>query len=241
VSVRSVRLIVLLAVVAGLANPISALAQTPDAQTKHWGVGFSFTPQWKANEFFQELFITEGEPAVEGTEFSFGVVRGSRLGGDWGVSYVRKPIKDGHSMTFTDSGTEEGFSWTETRTTVFQKVYYEGFEVHMFVPVANIKDRVQIGFNVAGGIGFTKGDIREVYEYTSISTFPGFPPITQTDRYDETLPAEEVILKYLPFGKAEAQVSFIVAGGFKVKASFGLNIPSAFAFRIGAVYLIGAK
>ena len=64
-----------------------------------WGVGFSFTPQWTANESITKWWIGDVPNDVKGSEFSVGVVRGRPNGGEWGVSYVHKPIKDGGTFT----------------------------------------------------------------------------------------------------------------------------------------------
>lgn len=220
----------------------AAPAFAQDGKAPHWGVIFSFTPTWKAHETFQDLFLIEDAgQKFEGDEFTIGVARGSTLGGNWGVSYVRKRIKDGFTTTTHDSQTETNFSFQSTETSEFQNVYVEGFEVHKFIAFANIKNRVQIGLNVAGGVGFPKGNVRTVYDATFVNTFPGFPPQVQTQHEDMTQPAKDVILSIQPLGKVEAQGSFIITPGLKINVSGGLNLPSVTAFRIGAVYLFGAK
>jgi hypothetical protein len=114
-------------------------------------------------------------------------------------------------------------------------------EVHKFIPFANIKNRVQIGLNIAGGVGFPKGNVFQVYDSTTTTTNPGFPPNTFHQHEEMTQPAKDAILSIQPLGKVEAQGSFIVARGLKINVSGGLNLPSVAAVRIGAVYLIGAK
>jgi hypothetical protein len=234
------RAVVLSACLLAFLSATPAFAQ--DGKASHWGVIFSFTPTWKANQTFQDLFLVEDvNETFEGSEFTIGVARGSTLGGNWGVSYVRKSIKDGFTTTSSYSQSEPNFTFQSTLTNTFQKTYYEGVEVHLFVPFANIKNRVQIGLNVAGGVGFPKGNVYQVYDSTTTNTFPGFPP-TVTHQHDEmTQQAKDVILSIQPLGKVEAQGSIIVTPAFKINVSGGLNLPSVAAFRIGAVYLIGAK
>ena len=92
---------------------------------------------------------------IDGSEFSVGFVRGSQFGGDLGVSYVRKPWKDGSTITEVS---EDCFNQAQTlcrprtEATETQNVVQSGVEVHWFVRFVNIKQRVQIGLNVAGGI-----------------------------------------------------------------------------------------
>jgi hypothetical protein len=239
--VRVSSLFVVLAFLASLFTASPAFAQAQSAESKYWGVGFSFTPKWTASMFFQELMITEGEPPLEGDEFSFGVVRGSKLGGDWGVSYIRQRIKNGSTTVNTESDSGTGYSFQGTNTQVFENVYWEGVEVHVFVPVATFKSRVQVGFNVGGGVGVPRGTIHETVDATFTNIPPVGPPQTTVTHEERSDPAEEVLLKIQPLAKVEAQGAFIVAQGLKVKVSVGMNMPSAVSFRIGAIYLIGAK
>ena len=76
------------------------------AQTEsHWGVSGSFTPMWKSIESLRDFYIS-GEGELEGKELTIGFVRGSTAGGDWGVSFVHKPFKDG--VTIVDPGEDTG-------------------------------------------------------------------------------------------------------------------------------------
>lgn len=239
------RAVVLAACLLAILPASPAFAQ--DGKTKHWGVSFSYTPSWKGADFWQDMLLVENaDPPFEGNEFTIGFVRGATLGGDWGVSYVRKAIKDGFSTTSTEtiSGSIPGGTYTNQSTDVlvFQKVYYDGIEVHFFIPFVNIKNRVQIGINAGGGLGWTKGNIQEtsdsVYTFTPTTGPPQAPQISHQVTEG---PATDVILAYQPLGKVEGQVAFIAAPGLKIKASVGMNIPSNVAFRIGAVFLFGAK
>jgi hypothetical protein len=76
------------------AFPQFASAQSDNERQARWGVGFSFTPTWEITDQLTNLFdLDEGESlSLTGTELTIGVVRGSTRGGDWGVSFVRKPI-----------------------------------------------------------------------------------------------------------------------------------------------------
>ncbi|HEX5215079.1 MAG TPA: hypothetical protein VFV98_06420 [Vicinamibacterales bacterium] len=204
------------------------------AQGTRWGVQASFTPTWTGNESFTK-WINDGSATLEGSEWSIGFARGTMSGGDWGVSYVRKPFKDGSTFVeheedcFSGSGGSGCFVTDETTTT--RGVYLRGVEVTFFIPVYS-KSRFQIGINAGGGAGFVEGNVDVV------STFSGGGQPTNTQTYTDE--ASEVFWPVTPLIKAEAQVAIAVAPGLKIKVGGGLNTPG-YAFRMGAVYLFGAK
>jgi hypothetical protein len=231
-------------------QPSRSYAQSTDS---HWGVSASVTPSWKASEgtIKESLLNFEGEGTVEGTEFTIGFVRGSTRGGDWGVSFVRKPFKDGSGTTLVED------DFRQTRTT--QDVFLQGVEFHWAKPFVTFADRVQIGVNIAGGIAQPKGDILET-QSVPFEIPPGVPgsfaqQICQSYTEmgitcvlsggqlvtTELRPAKDVMYSAVPLVKLEATAAVILAPGLKVRFSGGLNMPSNAAFRIAAVYLIGAR
>ena len=218
---------------------VPAHAQT--TRTSHWGASVSFTPQWKAHGELQELLWAEGDGTIEGSEFTVGIVRGSTTGGEWGVSFVRKPVKDGVTITRITEDSDSQFSVRQTHRLVFQDVYLQGVEFHGFIPFATIRNRVQIGLNLAGGIARTRGTIEETFETISQFRLPNGDVITNANTSSNAFPADEIVYKYQPLGKVEGQVAFILAPFLKVKVGGGFNMPSAACFRMGAVFLIGAK
>src|SRR5438128_1641796 len=70
--------------------PAAAYAQA--GKEGHWGVSFSATPQWTLAAPLKKALSENGETNIKGNEVTVGVVHGSTLGGDWGVSFVRKPF-----------------------------------------------------------------------------------------------------------------------------------------------------
>ena len=213
--------------------PAPAAAQAPSS---HWGVTVSFSPSAEAHETYRELvYEFEGSGSVKSAEFTIGVVRGSTRGGDWGVSFVRKPLKDGSRATESDTDCFQPSSCsTFTYTKIMRNVVLTGVEFHWAPTFVTIADRLQIGINIGGGIASVSGDLEEVFvnEFTD----PNFPDSTNTD----VSPANEVLFKPQPLGKVEAQGSLIVTPAFKVRVAGGFNAPG-FGVRIGAVYLIGAR
>lgn len=207
----------------------------------HWGASVSFTPHWEAYDTFQELLYDDGQGTIEGSEFTVGVVRGSARGGEWGVSYVRKPITDGTTLTDGSESSTNGFTSSFTSSLVFRDVYLQGVEFHRFMPFGTIKNRVQIGLNIAGGIAFVEGTIEETSESFSQFPRPNGTVQTETRRDTYVVDADEIIYKYQPLFKLEGQVAVIVAPALKLKVGAGVNLPSVFAFRVGAVVLFGGR
>jgi hypothetical protein len=120
-------------------------------------------------------------------------------------------------------------------------VYLDAFEVHWFARLVNIGSRVQLGLNVAGGVGKVNGDVVKTTERFEPTGFnqqgpTGFVQI----REEEILPAKDELLPVFPLIKFEAVGSLSVAPGLKVQVAGGVNFP-AYSARIGLVYLIGAR
>lgn len=227
-----------------LALALFSLASVATAQTPNpsrWGLSASFTPRWVSHEPFTSLMIGEGEGEIPGSEFTVGFVRGSRNGGDWGVSYVNKPFEDGATLTESDADCSNNSCYSSQSTRTMRGVRVKGVELHGFFPIVTFKNRFQIGVNAAGGIGTTEGSIEETYDSSSSFTPPNGQTITESYRESVTTPASEVMWKYFPFGKLEVQGSIRVTGGLKIKISGGMNIPDTVSFRVGVVYLFGSS
>jgi hypothetical protein len=231
----------LLTLVSFLACAGTAAAQGTDP---HWAVHVAASPSWSLASFFEDLVDDGDEVNIEGTEFSIGVGRASTLGGDWGVSFVRKPFKNGPAVVNRSSecntfGTQTVCS-NSVETTFFNDVMLTGVEAHKFFSFVRIKDRVQLGLNVAGGIGSFDGEVTTVEE----GQFPSFEPpnriVLVSDRSEETNPASEELFELFPLLKLEAEGAVIVHPAFKIKIAGGLNFPGT-GIRILGTYLIGAR
>lgn len=217
--------------------PAAGRAQDPS----HWGVVASITPSqsWNVVSPLDEyIFEHEGTADLSGTDFSIGIARGRTLGGDWGVSFVRRAVKDGSRFESVGSFcTNNVCSDQVDEFYLTESVTYTGVEVHKFVPFVTIAGRVQIGMNFAGGIGKFDGQL-EKHDFQTQFTQSG---LVRT----ETITTEEmedlVALKPFPLGKVEAAVAGIIMPGLKIRASGGLNFPGYTVFRITGVYLFGAN
>ena len=114
----------------------------------HWGVTVGFSPRWTTPEALDTLLerLWDGSSIdFSGSEFRAGFVRGSELGGDAGVSFVRQPFNDGSELASAGVGY------------VTRGVVLTGVEAHKFTPFGVIRDRVQIGVDYGAGLGVFKG------------------------------------------------------------------------------------
>jgi hypothetical protein len=227
--------VLLLVVVIGV-PPARAQAQGTD--DSHWGVAASSTPNWTIAEQIRMLFF-EGDGTIKGSEFTIGLVRGSTRGGDWGVSFVRKPFKDGSGEISSDvrcfSPAPQTQCVTETESTLTQGVYLNGVQVHWFIAFATIKNRVQVGLNVGGGVGIMNGNVVKTKDGFTPSVNPQTKQPTLTPTHTvETLLAKDELLPMFPLGKLEAEDAVIVTPALKIKIAGGLNFPSI-GMRVGLV------
>lgn len=223
--------------------PSPAPAQSTSEDPSHWGVKVSFIKSWTMADQVKSLLGGDDEGSeltFDGDEFQIGFVRGSRLGGDWGVSFVRKPFKDGSGETSTSM---DCFNQAQTicrpRTEVIatRDVILTGVEVHWFGRLVNIKQRVQIGLNVAGGITQTSGQVvttTDSFEPTGFNQNgpTGFRPVQTVETSDAT----EELFPYFPQFKLEAVGSIILSPRFKVQVAHGLNFPAISPRIMGVVF-----
>jgi hypothetical protein len=229
-----------------LAWPGQAFAQKQKKDDpSHWGVAISGVNSWSMSPRIKKLLDSDNPDGVniEGKEFSIGFVRGSRLGGDWGVSFVRKPWKDGSGETTNDQdcfNQAQTICKPRTEVSMTQGVYTKGFEVHWFIAAVTIKQRVQLGVNVAGGLGTMKGKVNKTTDSFQPTGFNQNGPTGYTAIHEvENLEAADELLKYFPNGKVEFVASVTVAPGVKIQFADGLNFPAMPSFRFGGVVLIG--
>ena len=219
-------------------------APNVEAQGSHWGVTSSFVPQWKSIPGLYDLIWDVDGLKAKGKEFRIGVVRGSDLGGDWSVTYVRNWFS-----------TDEVFDGTETFSlfpppdfklltegsvfTVPGDIAVVGIKFEKFTPFVTIRDRVQIGLTYGGGIGSMSGTFIE-------QRFENFDPETgqQITPTSETVVERDVkefyVLDFVPIGSVEAAVAFILAPGLKARVTGGFNYPNTQAFSFTVNYLFGS-
>ena len=147
------------------------LVSAPDAeaQDSHWGVTASFVPKWTPiPEIWKQTWVP-GEFRANGKEFRLGVVRGSDLGGDWSVTFVRNWFTTDETINRVNSfDLYLPPDFTRLRTvrdgsifTFRGDIEVFGVKYEKFTPVVTIKDRVQIGLTYGIGIGSLRGTVSE--------------------------------------------------------------------------------
>lgn len=220
--------------------PKPAAKPVVDPDSSHWGAEVTFSPQWQTLHFVEQL--TKETLDIKGSEFKVGIVRGRDLSGDWGVEYIRKTINDGSRVDETHSSTCINSTCVSTGRFYFTRnVTLSGLEVYKFIPFGTIKRRVQIGVNVAGGVGTFNGQV-ETHKIDPVFSFnPQTRQSTITTTETVTTDSAKNLIKFSPFptGKAEIAVAVIAAPGFKIRASGGLNFPGSQRFALTAIYFFG--
>ena len=188
----------------------------------HWGVSFGFTPRWTASESSTPvgvLWDDVDELDLSGSALRVGIIRGSELGGDWGVSFVRRRLRDHSVIDFTSAG--------DARY-VTDGVALSGVEVHKFSPFVTVAGTVQVGLEYGGGVGMLAGD--------AVAT--NRPDIGTRDVTD-ALRAHGIPI--VPLARAELAAAVIAAPGLKVRIKGGLNFPGLQTFSVTINYLFGSR
>jgi len=232
-------------IVALLALGLFFAALPASAQESSWGVSGSFVPSWSvpAENVLTRAMFNADSLHITGSELRIGFVRGRTLGGEWGVSFVRRKLNDGSTVVsgvYTDPSmpsVEQG----EFKT--LSNVEITGVEVHKFAPFATIARRVQVGVLFGGGVGSSKGELQSRNVYLDYR-FVGNRMVPTAVETTETLDAKELVYPgngLVALGRLEVAVAGIVAPGLKVRASGGMAFPGMQTFSITAVYLIGAR
>jgi hypothetical protein len=241
---------VLISLVALIASTGTARAQ----DATRWGISGSLVPSWTMAKQLSDLLVAVDPDAdsssvdIRGSEFRIGFVRGRELGGDWGVSFVRKQLRSGSHVAesrmvplFDDRGRyigdgPEGFAYDLEGATL------TGVEYHRFRPFTTIKERVQIGLTYGGGIGQLAGYARGV-ESGAGGTRAVERPVDALFDDGEVglLSVVDYTLKPVPLAKFELTVAGLVAPGLKVRASGGFNVPGYEVGSISLVYLFGSR
>ena len=202
-----------------LLAPAPAAAQIDDTS---WGITGGFSPQWSMpGELLAELFDATTID-VKGPEFRVGVIRGTTLGGEWGITLVHKRLSKESTLEI------EGTS--DVLTVVADDAEMLGVEVHKFFPFARA-GQVQIGVNLGGGIGALRGFVSGTYVGTTTADF--------------TLPFPEAFvvagreIDWIPIGRAELAAAAMIGERLKVRVSGGLNLPGFQIVSVSFSYLLG--
>jgi|SRR6266850_1982648 len=206
-----------------VAGPTAAFAQIDQTS---WGLAGAFTPRWAVPSRVGVAFDAE-EINVTGRELRIGVIRGTTLGGEWGVSLVHKRFNKTSDVTVDGSDGVARFVTEDSELL--------GVETHRFMPFTRIGDRAQIGVNVAGGIAQMRGFVRGEYH----SVRPG------AQSFAALVPTRDIFeytgrnVRLLPLAKAELAVTALIGDRAKVRVSSGLNLPGLEIVNFSFSYLLG--
>lgn len=207
---------------------LSLASQVAAQTTEQWGVSVGLTPTWHATDSLRFVFSAD-EVDVQGSEFRIGVVRGWLNGGEWGLSFVDKPVDEDSSLNADMEACSRGTCGLFYRT--LPDVRLTGVEWHHFHPFKTWKERVQFGTVGAIGIGWLRGNVyrRTTTEASDVESF-------DVDA-GELFPPRDT-MNVMPLLKIELAVAGILAPGFKVRASGGFSMPGYETFSVTFVYFV---
>jgi hypothetical protein len=218
----SVRTLAFLAAIV-LGAPAAALAQIDETK---WGLAGGFSPRWQVPATVGGVFDTH-DIDVSGRELRIGVVRGTTFGGEWGISLVHKRPKQDGAVAIDASDGSARF--------ITEDAELLGVEVHRFFPFGRIGERVQVGLNLAGGIGQLRGFVRGEYD----------PYRSDAQSFTALIPTRDIFeyagraVDWLPLAKVELGVTTLVGDRAKIRVSGGLNVPGFQIINVSFSYLLG--
>lgn len=252
-----VRLLVCVAFL--LCGAFTAAAQSDPTR---WGASASFAPKWNVPTGsgplaqMAEVLFESGDFGmnVRGSDFRIGAVRGRSLAGEWGVSFVRRTMKDGSTQggieeqCFDNTGpggqiTRQCFS--AGTLYIYHDVTMRGVEVNKFIPFLLIKKRIQVGVDLAGGVGVLKGfaERREPDTiFTDVRNAQGqIIGQTSTTIINSTIVDAKALMGLDPtlIGRVELAVAGILMPQLKVRFSGGINFPGMHSASLTASYFFG--
>ena len=203
-----------------LIGPSPAAAQIDDTS---WGVTAGVSPRWSIpGDLLADLFEAN-QLDVNGPEFRVGVIRGTTLGGEWGISLIHKRLSK--ESTIEIEGTDS------LVTVIADDAEMLGVEVHRFFPFVTAGNRVQVGVNLGGGIAQLRGFVTGAYVSTTGANF--------TLPFSEAFEVTGREIDYLPLGRAELGAAALVGERLKIRVSGGFNMPGFQVVSISFSYLLG--
>ena len=213
------RIAAFLALACALLVPLPAAAQIDDTS---WGITGGFSPQWAVpGDWLAGLFDAKTID-VKGPEFRLGIVRGTTLGGEWGVSLVHKRLSKQSTVAVEGSN--------DLLTVIASDAEMLGVEAHRFFPFARV-NKVQVGVNLGGGVAQLRGFVTGAYVGTTSTNF--------TLPFPDALGVTGREVDWIPIGRAELAAATLVGERLKVRLSGGFNMPGFQVVSLSFSYLLG--
>ena len=183
---------------------------------KHWGITGSIAP-WQAGDQFKALYDARALD-LAGQDLRVGLTRGSTLGNEWAVLFVKRRIDEGATL-----GVFGGDTY------VFRPgVELTGFMAEAYGALVTIKRRAQIGGVVAGGVARAEGFARRT------SGLPDAPAADVLTLFARTVPFQLL-------ARAEVAVAFRLAPGAKLRFSGGFDWPGTTVVGVTMMYFFGDR
>lgn len=199
--------------------PARAHAQIDDTS---WGITGGVTPRWSMPGTVLANLFDATTLDVKGPEFRVGIIRGTTLGGEWGVSLVHKRLSKESTLEIEGS--------RNVLTVVADDAELIGVEVHRFFPFARA-GKVQIGANLGGGIAQLRGFVTGVQVGTTSTSF-ALP-------FPEAFVVANREIDWLPVGRAEIGAATLIGERLKIRVSGGFNMPGFQVVSLSFSYLLG--
>ncbi len=209
----------LVAVLAVLCLPAAASAQIDDTS---WGITAGMSPLWSVPSDLLARAFDATRLDVKGPEFRVGVIRGTTMGGEWGVSLIHKRLSKESTFELTGS--------RDRVTVVADDAELLGVEAHKFIPFAR-PGKVQVGVLLGGGVAQLRGFVTGAYVGTTTTRF--------TLPFPEAFLVADREIQWLPLGRAELAAAALVGERFKVRVSGGFNMPGFQVVSVSLSYLLG--
>ena len=223
-----------------------ALAQD-NAGPSRWGVAVSIAPTWKVPEAgplgkLAEKSLVFGDSGLDiaGRDFRVGVVRGRYRQDDWGVSLVHRTFNEGSTQGAIITKCILEISChvvgTEYR---YQDARLAGIEANRFFSFLTIGNVVQVGVDLAGGVGWYRRMV-ERRDALNIFTTTSTEPILSSE--SAQVPASDLSkMKPSLLGRAEVAVALQMTRELKLRLSGGMNYPGTDIVNVSLLYFFGAN
>lgn len=212
-----------------------------------WGVTFSLQPRWEVEPTGLAPLVDADREAIEGPDgrstlsgstWSIGFARGRVLGADWGVSFVQTRIRrDSVIDRLNLAGCQPPNCFSGGERLTFRDVSAIGPEVHFFIPFFTVRERVQPGIELAGGIARFRGRAEvEGYVFddatfrtaTLVHRDGDIGAITNKIYWDD--------VPWTLLGRIEPGVAVILSPRMKVHAGLGFHYPGTTYFSLKTTY-----